>query len=1226
MKKFFLGILILMIHYFPMFGQVASASSCLQFDGVDDYVQVNSNVIPSSGDFTISFWAKSNSEDQGYFEIVSQNAINAWNHSNFYVGKLDNGNIRAGDDWPDTGVPFPTDGKWHYYTVVKHTTNYGNCKVYIDDTLKATSYYPIQNPEGTEFRIGKQYGGHGEHFNGQVDELRVWNYALTEDEIKERMNIALSCNENGLIYYWQFNEAGGSITQGVNGTIGNLYNMDNNSWVSSGADIKLFTYYKTIVTPMKNTVAVWGDYDNDGDLDILVSGDTGAGLTTQVYNNNNGNFNSINANLRGIIDHSATWNDYDNDGDLDIFLNGTTSYATDPTATVKMYRNDNGIFTEVSIGLPAIHYGNAAWGDYDNDGDQDLLLTGRVTYTYRFTRIYRNDKGIFRDINAGLPPLSSGSADWGDYDNDGDLDIILIGYNNMLDSEAITYIYNNNNGNFELFASPRGHYGGSAVWGDYNCDGNLDAVVTGKARYTLHNGGQDYIYGASSMICTNNDGAFTVDVRQLEDISNGTAEFGDYDNDGDMDIILAGKTWEGKIFSRIYQNDDSAFKIFNSGGEVEKYGNESGYWGDFDNDGDLDVLIAGCNQVILYKNNSLTSNDIPTTPTCLSNSLNVDNSVLLCWNKASDNQTPQNGLTYNLRVGTTPGGSEIMSVMSVAGIGNVNLNNKWGIKNLDPNKTYYWSVQTIDNCFKASQWAPEQHFNISTTTGKPIVSLGKISDPDLTSAKLHGVINTNNIETTYFFEYGTDPENLTHSTNPEILNGGYMSDSISASINNLACETIYYYRITSSNSEGTITSGVQSFFTDNSIPKSNLMIHLRADKGITLTNGKASKWEDLSNNNNHALQNNSAEMPVVILNEINYRPAVKFNGANIIQLPSAFELGIQNKNYEIFIVAKTASNNQQYILSGYSNFDYILNNVAGAYYYSIWPTYVPIGAMGDYADNKPHVFSCRASTGSLTICVDGINGSTKSGNFRSDYGGELVLGRRINNTYPFEGEIAEFLIYNRILSPEERDIVEQYLAGRYAMTSGDLPVELTSFIANIVDNKVQLTWETASEQNNYGFEIERKIVKETSTEYEKIGFIEGNGNSNSIKEYSFTDKSLHTGKVMYRLKQIDFDGKYEYSKEIEVAYDVPAEYSLEQNYPNPFNPTTKINFALAKKGRVVIDLYNSLGERIRRLFNEERDAGTYSIDFHGGGLASGIYLYTIKVNDYSACRKMILMK
>jgi hypothetical protein len=171
-----------------------------------------------------------------------------------------------------------------------------------------------------------------------------------------------------------------------------------------------------------------------------------------------------------------------------------------------------------------------------------------------------------------------------------------------------------------------------------------------------------------------------------------------------------------------------------------------------------------------------------------------------------------------------------------------------------------------------------------------------------------------------------------------------------------------------------------------------------------------------------------------------------------------------------------------------------------------------------------------------------------------------------------------------------------------------VPVELVSFTATTVGNNVILNWNTATETNNMGFEVERKNA---NSEYSTVAFISGNGTSTGSKEYSFTDAGLVSGNYTYRLKQIDFDGKFVYSNAIETVIDVPADYSLAQNFPNPFNPSTSIQFALKSDAKVTLRLFDALGQEIRTILNNNYASGNYKIYFNAAGLNSGIYFYTI---------------
>lgn len=194
-----------------------------------------------------------------------------------------------------------------------------------------------------------------------------------------------------------------------------------------------------------------------------------------------------------------------------------------------------------------------------------------------------------------------------------------------------------------------------------------------------------------------------------------------------------------------------------------------------------------------------------------------------------------------------------------------------------------------------------------------------------------------------------------------------------------------------------------------------------------------------------------------------------------------------------------------------------------------------------------------------------------------------------------------------------------------------VPVELTIFAASVTDNYVILNWQTATETNNSGFEIERKVGSgQTVGDWKTIGFVLGFGTTTEPKSYTFEDCAVSNGVYYYRLKQIDFDGSFEYSNIIEVLVGNPMTFFLEQNFPNPFNSITTIIYSIAEPSNLVLKVYNTLGEEVAVLVNEEKDAGKYSLRFNAQELPSGVYLYKLDASgssgEYNFVKKFILLK
>jgi hypothetical protein len=218
---------------------------------------------------------------------------------------------------------------------------------------------------------------------------------------------------------------------------------------------------------------------------------------------------------------------------------------------------------------------------------------------------------------------------------------------------------------------------------------------------------------------------------------------------------------------------------------------------------------------------------------------------------------------------------------------------------------------------------------------------------------------------------------------------------------------------------------------------------------------------------------------------------------------------------------------------------------------------------------------------------------------------------------------------------------------RFADSDNPLPVELSSLSASQTNNTVVLNWTTATEVNNYGFEIERKSLAagaaslghSSSTEWEKIGFVEGAGNSNSTKQYSYKDENLPDGKFQYRLKQIDIDGKYKYYEAVSVEVEAPKEFKLMQNYPNPFNPTTTIKYSIpvgkanfAFPTHVQLKIYDILDNEVATLVDENKEPGINEVEWNADNVASGIYFYMMHTKaedgakDFRAIKKMLMIK
>lgn len=448
---------------------------------------------------------------------------------------------------------------------------------------------------------------------------------------------------------------------------------------------------------------LWGDYDSDGDLDLFVCG----WQFTDIFRNNSGTFSALNANLDEICGWDARWIDYDGDNDLDLF-------------NERLYRNDEGIFVQANSGLPEDAYENAyytAWGDFDRDGDLDVFVSRAVeSYENLVSAFYRNDgKGSFTEVEVGLPTDAYISIDPADVDNDGDLDLMLA---KALGVTSENRVYLNQGDATFVAGSWTTELAGAGSWGDFNNDGYVDFVMSGR----LYNQYTEEYYPDTSVFKNLQNNTFA--VTHLEYGRGGKPAWGDYDNDGDLDVVVEVNYSSLGWFTDIYESDGTSL---HSGGAVipdVRFGDM--VWGDYDKDGDLDLALSGTLEIApdgdilrILRNDDGSANTQPTAPTGLQSEVD-GNTAVLSWSAASDSQTPAAALSYNVRVGTSPGGTNIVSPLAdpatgyryVVANGNAGHRSSFTLNNLKPGVTYYWSVQAVDTAFAGSPFAAEASFTV----------------------------------------------------------------------------------------------------------------------------------------------------------------------------------------------------------------------------------------------------------------------------------------------------------------------------------------------------------------------------------------------------------------------------------------------------------------------------------------------------------------------------------
>jgi hypothetical protein len=368
-----------------------------------------------------------------------------------------------------------------------------------------------------------------------------------------------------------------------------------------------------------------------------------------------------------------------------------------------------------------------------------------------------------------------GSVSFADYDNDGYPDLLLTGYGTshvtgkvyhnewIYTRDSLGFVIDSSRGFVDINASISTMNSSSAEWVDYNNDGFLDIAMVGTAPANTP---------TSKIYRNNGDGTFTDINADLMPLGISAMAWGDYDNDGDLDLAISGCTdWftGSGMVTKIYRNDNGTFVDIGAVLPGTWFGSLA--WGDYDNDGRLDLLITGATGTrlpypqyhdhsptypitVLYRNNAILLNTKPVAPNTLT-AQRIGNALQLAWNASSDNQTPGTAITYNIRMGTTPGGSDIINPNSSASTGfrrlpdhgNASHRHSWTVKNLPAGK-YYWSVQSVDNELAGSSFSEEHVIsNYPTYTGWKLISV-----PDIHADTHAGTLYPTAISAAYAYD------------------------------------------------------------------------------------------------------------------------------------------------------------------------------------------------------------------------------------------------------------------------------------------------------------------------------------------------------------------------------------------------------------------------------------------------------------------------------------------
>ena len=591
--------------------------------------------------------------------------------------------------------------------------------------------------------------------------------------------------------------------------------------------------WQSNLTAVRFSATAFGDLDNDGDLDLILTGCLNAGATkcdsgviAKVYINNGTTLTedpTWQQNLTAVGHSSLGLGDIDNDGDLDLVLTGCNN-ATDIVSCSgdrysKIYINNGTSLVENSQwqqNLTAVAIGSIAFSVIDNDGNLDLALTGK-TPTQFIAKIYINNGTSLVENptwQSNLTGGRSGSLIFGDIDNDGDKDLYFAGYDG---TSWFSNIYLNNGTSFvddSIWDQSFSNWGWPEnIFGDYDNDGDLDLIrtgtLTGDHLWTYKNNGSTFVVSQKN----SGDGG---------DLGGGLYDaslaFGDYDNDGNLDFVAMGRE-SGR--NEIYKNNESKnynFSIDSTAGN--DFANNDVHdgslvWIDLDNDGDLDLIISGANTSTgllskIYINNNTVLNTKPSAPSSSFSSSSSSTQLNLSWGSGSDSETNTSGLYYNLMVGNSTTNHTIISGVyggssnPTAGyFGNMMQRKAINLSVSLSDGTYYWYVQTIDTGLAKSSWSSRQTFTVGADTTKPTLT-SISSSVGSTTATITWTTDESSNSTVY---YGTTVATSSTQTSAS------SATSHSIALSGLSASTLYYYNVSSCDSSNNCNTSTQNSFT-----------------------------------------------------------------------------------------------------------------------------------------------------------------------------------------------------------------------------------------------------------------------------------------------------------------------------------------------------------------------------------------------------------------------------
>jgi PKD repeat protein len=928
--------------------------------------------------------------------------------------------------------------------------------------------------------------------------------------------------------------------------------------------------------------------------------------------------------LPGVENGSSAWGDYNNDNLLDIILTGYNPVLGNIS---RIYRNNgNDTFSEqTGIVLPGVTYSSVTWTDYDNDSDLDLLITGENQSSVYISKIFRNEgSNIFTEQpGIQLSGVKQSSVAMGDYDNDGFLDILLSGLNSS--NQNISKIYRNNQNNTfsELTnISLQGVSFSSVAWGDYDNDNNLDILITGATGYNPN------YYPVTKIYRNNGNSTFNeLSTPSVIGINNGSAEWGDYNNDGLLDILLIGDSGLNFDFKIYLNNGNNGFQELTSlnlpGGIAS-----SSSSADYDNDGDLDILFSGYSGALLsqiYRNNlymmagQVKPNMRPEAPTGLKSEV-APRLLKLTWAGIDTDETFLVNMSYNIRcrlqddpIWKVAPQSTSAGYRSLNDLGNAQLNRSFTIKDPVSGK-YYWQVQAVDQSYSGSEWSKIDSVIIKNTQAffkTDTVCLGSV-----TSFTDQSVVTDGIALWIWDFKDGT-------------------SSVLKNPVHTYASAGTYSVKLLVISTTGTKDSLIQnviikarptaSFTAPNvCIGNATLLTNTTSLNGLT-----ASAWAwTFGDGQTSAVQNPDTH---------NYA----LSGTYQAKLKTIATNGCSDSIIKNVIVAKYPESSIS-VLGDFQTVDGKLTFCDG------------LSLQLDARADPLYIYQWRMDDNDLS------GAESKSYTVNKNSG---IYNAKITNTLANCVTITEAKTINIKPAPSKPSIISDYKTGDCI---GIVPIKLNDYkygwsrYGTPINNSSSAFIENFLEEGDYTVTADLSGCKVTSEKFSVIYqgapekpkiFAQGPNkwylatNTLNAKEYRwYFNEKLLDGALkyyyvadqklgVYRVSVGDANGCYTRSDSLRIPTDkyAPETKSIKAGdpfadlkiYPNPTPGMFNIEMDNEVFGELVIDIFTQKGKKsLNIIFEKSTDHFSSQIDL--SGQSKGVYIINLQLDMYSASRKIVV--